>query len=67
MASANCCMNCEKRHFKCHSTCEEYAEFLIQTAEKKEKISRYKNEYDEWNRYMHSSIERAKKKKRKEK
>lgn len=39
MASANCCMNCEKRHFKCHSTCEEYAEFLIQAAEKKEKIS----------------------------
>ena len=30
------CLNCEKRHVGCHSSCEEYAEFKRNFSEQKE-------------------------------
>ena len=30
------CLNCEKRHVGCHSSCEEYAEFKRKKKKKKE-------------------------------
>ena len=30
------CLNCEKRHVGCHSSCEEYAEFKRKFMEQKE-------------------------------
>ena len=30
------CLNCEKRHVGCHSSCEEYAEFKRNSLEQKE-------------------------------
>ena len=30
------CLNCEKRHVGCHSSCEEYAEFKRNSSEQKE-------------------------------
>ena len=30
------CLNCEKRHVGCHSSCEEYAEFKRNFMEQKE-------------------------------
>ena len=30
------CLNCEKRHVGCHSSCEEYAEFKSNFLEQKE-------------------------------
>ena len=37
------CLNCEKRHVGCHSSCEEYSEFKRNFSEKKE-ISRKQKE-----------------------
>lgn len=37
------CLNCEKRHAGCHSSCDEYAEFKRNVLEQKE-ISRKQKE-----------------------
>lgn len=38
----NCCRECRKRQVGCHSTCEDYLEFVRQNEEEKEKIRKIK-------------------------
>ncbi len=59
MSIHNCCQNCEKRHFNCHSTCNDYIQAKQdyqkikdkQIAERRERdffmsTSRFKKYYD---------------------
>ena len=52
------CLNCEKRHVGCHSSCEEYAEFKRNFSEKKEISRKQKEHQNIVNDYVFDSRDR---------
>ena len=52
------CLNCEKRHVGCHSSCEEYAEFKRNFSEQKEIKRKQKERQNIVNDYVFDSRDR---------
>ena len=52
------CLNCEKRHVGCHSSCEEYDEFKRNFSEKKEISRKQKENQNIVNDYVFDSRDR---------
>ena len=65
MGNFDCCLNCEKRHPKCHSTCEDYAEYVRINEEKKATIKKIKNEHSEWYGHLLKTMDKNRKSKNK--